>query len=160
MKVDIVLADKGSANPQAGTLNLLNVGWSVTTLNPGQAGAEPMTPPHAVAIFFEVELHRCNQPLQMVVELLTEDGQTVQVHTPNGDQPLHIEQTVTVSPPAGAPIGSPGHGNTLIEMAPGLPLPPGTYRWEVSLDRERKTEWTASFHVRPPQQQPVIGFGE
>ena len=30
MKVHVLLADKGTNNPQAGTLNLLNAGWGVT----------------------------------------------------------------------------------------------------------------------------------
>lgn len=153
-----MLADKGTANPQAGTLNLLNVGWSVTTLNP-QPDGNVLTPPHAVAVFFEVELHRCDQPLAMVVELVTEDGQTVSVPTANGTQPLHVAQTVTVRPPAGAPLGTPGHANTLLEMAPGLPLRPGSYRWQVSLDGERREEWTASFHVRAPTP-PTAGPAE
>ncbi len=152
MKVAVVLADKGTANPPAGTLNLLNVGWSVTTLNV-QPDGNVLTPPHAVAVFFEVELPRCNQPLAMVVELVTEDGQTVTVPTASGIQPLHIAQTVTVAPPLEAPAGTPGHANTLLEMAPGLPLRPGSYRWQVSLDGERHEEWTASFLVRAPQQQ-------
>jgi hypothetical protein len=62
VKVDVLLADKGTSNPQAGTLNLLNVGWILTHLVPGP---QPLTPPHAVAVFYEVKLHRCNKPVQM-----------------------------------------------------------------------------------------------
>ena len=88
MKVYVLLADKGKANPQAGTLDLLNAGWVVTGYGPmtqvGQA-----THPQAVAIFYEVELSRCNKDLVLAVELLTEDGQQVMFPQLPGGPPRH-----------------------------------------------------------------------
>ena len=39
MKVTVLLADKGTNNPQGGTLNLLNVGWTRTVLRPSPDGS-------------------------------------------------------------------------------------------------------------------------
>src|SRR5450759_2667907 len=136
MRVSVVLADKGTNNLQQGTLNLLNVGWVQTQLNPapGVVGGF-LTPPHAVAVFFEVDHPDCNHPIELVLALLTEDGQPVHVHGPEGDQEIRISNFVTVPSPGMAPIATPGTGNALIEIFPGLPLQPGGYRWEVTLNQ-------------------------
>ena len=159
MKVYVLLADKGKANPQAGTLDLLNAGWVVT-------GYGPMTPvgqathPQAVAIFYEVELSRCNKDLVLAVELLTEDGQQVMFpQSPGGPPPppLRVQKTIRVPNPGGLPTGFPGVGNTLIELMPGPIVPPGSYQWRVTLDGESNEDWCARFYVRAPEPPPIIG---
>jgi hypothetical protein len=160
MKVSILLADKGTANPPAGTLNLLNVGWVQTQLNNAPAVPGGMiTPSHAVAVFFEVEHQRCNHPIELVLELLDEDGQPVTVPGPQGPQQIRVSNFLTVASPAAAPIGASGTGNALIEIIPGLPLAPGSYRWNASLDGEHLADWFAAFRVLPPAQAPNIVFG-
>ena len=109
MKVSVVLADKGNANSQEGTLNLLNVGWVQKQLT--QHAAAPgqlITPPHVVVAFFEVEHSLCNTPIELVLELLTEDGQPVSIPSPTGPQPVRVTSVTTVLSPAGAPIAAPG----------------------------------------------------
>ncbi len=160
MRVQILLADKGTRNPGQGTLNLLNVGWSQTPLRP----APPMVPgglitgPHAVAIFFEIEHQYCNHPIELVLSLLTEDGPTVQLPGPAGPQEMRIRQMVTVMSPGGVPIGTPGNGNAIVEIFPGLPLRPGGYRWNVTLAGKEGEDWFAPFRVVPPPQgfPPVL----
>jgi hypothetical protein len=161
MKVSVVLADKGTNNPQQGTLNLLNAGWVQTQLtsSPLVPGAL-VTPPHAVAIFFEVEHSLCNRPIEIVLALLTEDGRPVEVPSATGgEQQVTVGSVVTVPSPAMAPLGTPGTGNALIEIFPGLLVPPGGYRWNVTLAGEHHEEWFAAFRVLPPPQMPSFTFG-
>lgn len=168
MKVSVLLADKGTQNPQAGTLNLLNVGWAQTVLRPvpvpgmGPAGpamqVQLLTPPQTVVVFFEVDYPHCNHPIELVLELVDQDGRPVVVPGQAGPQPMRITQTITVVSPAGAPIGSPGVGNTMLEVFPGLPLQPGIYYWHVEVAGEHHEGWDVRFHVLPPQQQPSFTF--
>lgn len=153
MKLQILLADKGTQNPHAGTLNLLNVGWHQTSIAPGPPGMA-ITPPHAVAIFWEVDPQYCNKPIELVVSLVTEDGNPVELPGPAGPQPMELHQQITVVTPAGMPMGTPGVGNMILEIQPGLPLQPGGYEWRVSLAGQHEDGWSASFRVAhgPPQQ--------
>lgn len=159
MKVLVILADKGSQNPQ-GTLNLLGAGWTQTSLLPAGNPAAPgmqLTPSQAVAIFYEVEPHRCNHPIELLIELWTQDGHVVELPGPAGPQPLRLQQNIVVATPGGVPTGSPGTGNTLLELIQGLPLAPGGYEWRVSLDGQHEAEWNATFFVVAPPQAPVFG---
>lgn len=151
MEVHVLLADKGTNNVPQGTLNLLNLGW-VVAHSDGK-----ITPPHAVAIFFEAELADCNRSLKIEIALLDDDGKVVELPGPAGPQPLRLEQTMTISPPGGAPTGTPGKANTLLEMHPGLPLGPGLYRWRVKVDGRGKDEWTTRFYVAAPPTMPSFG---
>lgn len=158
MKVQVLLADKGTPNLQQGTLNLLNVGWSQTGLRPAGPMGLLLTPPFAVAVFFEVDHHHCNHPIDLVLSLVTEDGTPVEVPGPAGPQQMRISQQITVSSPAGMPIGAPGVGNSLVEIVPGLPLAPGGYQWRATLAGEEGDDWNASFRVQlPPQAVAVFG---
>lgn len=163
MRVSVLLADKGTQNAPAGTLNLLNVGWTQTTLRPGP-GTTPgsvglVTPPHAVAVFFEVEAQHCNRPIELTLSLLSEDSQPVQLPGPAGPQEMTIRQQMTIPTPGGVPLGTPGSGNALFEIFPGLPLSPGGYRWDVTLGGQAGEDWFAPFRVQPPPQiaAPMLG---
>ena len=161
MDVSVLLADKGTANLQQGTLNLLNVGWTQTSLRV----AGPMIPggyltqAQAIAIFFEVEHQHCNHQIELVLELVNEDGQPVELPGPVGPQAMRISQQIVVQSPAGMPIGSPGVGNALIEIIPGLAVPPGGYEWRVTLAGQHEASWSARFRVLPPPSAPVFGAG-
>lgn len=156
MRVQVLLADKGTTNPQAGTLNLLNVGWTQTLLRPAPMGIAPgllMTAPHAVAIFFEIEPKHCNRSIELIVSLLDEDGHVVDMPGPAGPQEMRLRQQMTVPTPGGVPMGTPGTGNALIEIFPGLIVSPGGYRWSVELDGLTGDDWFAPFRV-VAQPQP------
>lgn len=155
MKVTVLLADKGTQNPLQGTLNLLNAGWAQTMLTPIAPGVL-VTGPMAVAVFFEVEPRHCNHPIELLVELWTQDGEVVQVPGPAGPQPMRLQHSLTVASPGGVPAGTPGMANALLELA-GLPLRPDGYEWRVSLAGEHEAAWSARFVVVAPPQAPVFG---
>lgn len=163
MKVNVLLADKGTSSPAHGTLNLLNAGWTQTQLTGSPVPNAPglsLTPPHAVAVFYEVEPAFCNKAIELVVELVTQDGETVQLPGPAGPQAMRLQQQITVETPGGVPIGTPGTGNRLIEIFPCLPLAPGIYEWRVSLAGQHQTDWHARFHVAGPPGPPTFGFSQ
>jgi hypothetical protein len=118
-----------------------------------------ITPSHVVAVFFEVEHAFCNRPIELVLELLNEDGRNVQVQSPVGPQHVAVKSVVTVASPAMAPIGASGTGNAMVEIVPGLMIPPGDYRWNVTLAGEHHEEWFAAFRVLPAPQMPQFTFG-
>jgi hypothetical protein len=161
MKVLVLMADKGTVNPQQGTLNLLNAGWTQTQLRPvgPMVPGGYLTPPHAVAAFFEVEPKYCNRPVDLVFELVDQDGHAVEVPAPAGPQPMRVTQQIFIQSHAGMPIGSPGIGNALIEIVPGLAIPPGGYQWRVELAGETSGDWSTSFRVSAilPPSGPIIG---
>ena len=76
-----------------------------------------------------------------------------------GNGELRMTHYVTVPSPGGAPLGTPGNGNAMVEIFPGLPLSPGGYRWNVTLAGHHEDGWHASFRVNPMQQAPAIVFG-
>jgi hypothetical protein len=164
VKIYVLLADKGTSNPQTGTLNLLNVGWAVTQLRrPLGPGAHPAVPlmvtaPQAVVVFIEAELGMCNKPFTLEIELLTEDGEVVEVQTPTGPQAVRLQQQIMVPSPAGVPTGFPGHATAMMELSQGLPLAPGIYRWQAKMNGKAEDEWSAHFYVAPPLQPPTFGF--
>ena len=164
MRVIVLLADKGTANPPQSTLNLLNAGWKQTMLRPSPMpipGGQLVTGPHVVAIFFEAEPQYCNRPIELVISLVDDDGQPVQLPGPAGPQVMRIAQQVTILSPGGVPFGTPGAGNTMIDIFPGLPVEPGGYRWDVTLAGEEGPDWFASFRVLAPPANPLgsVQFG-
>jgi hypothetical protein len=154
VKVVVLLADKGTNNFPRGTLNLLNVGWGVTQLQP-----TGITPPHALAVFFEADLAECNRQFEVTIDLVGEDGSPVQIPSPAGPQPLRIVQPLLIPSPGGAPTGTVGRGNFMIESSPGLPVAPGTYTWRVSVSTNPPSYGSTSFYVAAPPQLPQFSFG-
>jgi hypothetical protein len=164
VKIYVLLADRGTHNTQTGTLSLLNVGWAVTHLrpSPGQAVGDPapalVTGPYVVVVFIEAELAMCNKPLTLEVELLTEDGHLVSIPGPGGPQAVRLEQPIIVPSPPGVPTGFPGHATAMMEMPTGLPLAPGIYRWQASINARMEDDWSAHFYVAAPPQPATFGF--
>jgi hypothetical protein len=157
VKVSVVLAERGTTNPNSGTLNLLGAGWRNAQLQQTPAGV--LTTPHVVVVFFEVDYSDCNHVIELELALLTEDAKPVYIPGLPGDGELKMTHYVTVPSPGGAPMGTPGHGNAMVEIFPGLPLSPGGYRWHVSLAGKHEEEWFAAFRVMPLSQGPAIVFG-
>jgi hypothetical protein len=163
VNVHVILADKGTQNPQGGTLNLLNVGWTVTQLRrlavPSAPPSAPLvTGPQVVVVFLEAELAMCNRPLVLEIELLSEDGDIVQVAGPAGAQPVRLEQKIIVPSPPGVPTGFPGRATTMMELPTGLPLPPGIYRWQVRVGGREEEGWSARFYVAAPPEPATFGY--
>lgn len=154
MKVVVQLADAGSQDP-VGKLNLLGLGWFVTTIGP-----QGLTPDTVVAVFIEAPWDQCNRPMRLALDLLSEDGQSVVLPTPAGDQPLRLAQEVVIAPPTGAPNGSPGQVALMVKINGGLPLTAGCwYRWQASLDDETEEGWSARFFVQRQPSQLTFGSG-
>jgi hypothetical protein len=152
VKVNVILADMGQNDP-SGKLNILGAGWSVTGVQ-----ANGLSPNSALAIFIEVPWDKCNRELELVIELLSEDGEPVMLPLPEGLQPLRIAHKVVITTPPGAPNGSDGHHAELVNLVGGLPLSPGTwYRWRVSIDDEHREGWEAKFFVRRQPTAPSFG---
>ena len=166
VKIYVLLADRGTQNPQNGTLNLLNVGWAVTQLRrpigPGAFAPAPLplSAPQVVVVFLEAELGLCNKTLTLEIELLTEDGAIVEIPGPSGSQAVRLEQQIMVPSPAGVPTGFPGHASAMMDIPTGLPLAPGIYRWQARVNGKREDDWSAPFYVAPPPQPPTFGFSQ
>lgn len=163
VKVYVLLADRGTQNPHGGTLNLLNVGWSVTQLRrvagpQAPAGTLLVTGPQVVVVFLEAELSMCNRPLSLEIVLLSEDGELVHVPGPAGPQPVRLEQRIVVPSPPGVPTGFPGRATAMMELPTGLPLPPGIYRWQVRLNGKEEDGWAAHFYVASPPEPATFGY--
>jgi hypothetical protein len=164
VKLYVLLADRGAHNPQNGTLSLLNVGWAVTQLrqhmNHGQSGpgSPLMTAPCVVVVFLEAELGMCNKTLTLEMELLTEDGQVVEIPGQSGPQAVRLQQPIMVPSPPGVPTGFPGHATAMMELPTGLPLTPGIYRWQARVNGREDDDWSAPFYVAAPPQQATFGF--
>lgn len=157
MKVSVLLAERGMSNVPLGTVSLLSAGLPVVGSRQAAPGGPLISSPHVVAVFFEVELAKCNRPLVIEVELLDQDGHGVQVPGPTGPQELKLTQQLVVTPPIGAPTAFPGHGNIVLELGPGLPLTHGIYKWVVTIDGETKEDWSKQFFVPHPPTPPSFG---
>jgi hypothetical protein len=163
VKVYVLLADRGTQNPQSGTLSLLNVGWAVTQLRRpmvqgAPAGAALVTAPQVVVVLIEAELGMCNRSLTLEIELLSDDGDVVEIPGLPGPQAVRLEQSIMVPSPAGVPTGFPGHATAMMELPTGLPLAPGIYRWQARVNGREEDGWSASFYVAAPPQSPTFGF--
>jgi len=137
MKVTMLLAD--SAQEIAGKLYILGGGWSITM--PGT--------PSAIAMKFEVPWDQANQRHQILLELVTSDGEPVLVSTPEGEQvPLRIEGVLEVGRPAGLKPGTPIDAAMAMNLGP-LPLEADRrYQWRLSVDGRQDEDWTLAFATR------------
>lgn len=163
VRVHVLLADKGTQNPHGATLNLLNAGWSVTQLRRLAGPAAPpsaplMTGPQVVVVFLEADLAMCNRPLALEIELVSEDGDLVQVAGPAGPQPVRLEQKVIVPSPPGVPTGFPGRATAMMDLPTGIPLAPGIYRWQARVNGQAEDGWSARFYVAAPPEPATFGF--
>ena len=81
-----------------------------------------VTGPYVVVVFMEAELGMCNKTLTLEIELLTEDGDVVDIPGPAGAQAVRLEQPIIVPSPPGCRPGFPGHATAMMELPTGLPL--------------------------------------
>jgi hypothetical protein len=154
VKVTLLLADMGQNDP-TGKLNILGAGWNITAVGP--AG---VTPDAALAVFIEAPWDRCNRPLEIVLDLVSEDDEPVVVPLGTEPGPLRITHSLVAVPAPGAPNGSPGFNSFLINLRGGLPLAPGNwYRWRAFVDKEHEGSWEARFYVQRQQTAPTFGPG-
>lgn len=135
MKATLLLSD--AAQESGGKLYILGGGWSVL-----RTADQPIN--MALALKFEIDWNETNRQHSLVAELLNQDGQPV---TPPGHpQPLRIEGKLEAGRPAGLPPGTAIDAPLAINIA-GIQLPPGGYRWQVTVDGAPVAD--ASFLVLP-----------
>jgi hypothetical protein len=136
MKVTMLLAD--SAQAVEGKLYILGGGWSIIGPNPT---------PMAIAIKIEVPWLDTNTDHQLQLALFDEDGQSVVIPTPTGDQPFEVKIPFKVGRPAAVRIGTPIDLPLAINIAP-LPLRPDSrYVWRCYINDKLIDE--VSFSTRP-----------
>jgi len=133
MRVTIMLAD--AAQECGGKLFVLGGGWSVTG---------PLIPSMAVALKIDVPWDQANRPHHWRLELVTEDGEPVELE----GQPLRVEGEFEVGRPPGAAPGS--FIDVPIAMNFGsFPLTLGRrYVWQLNIDGETNADWDREFFVR------------
>jgi hypothetical protein len=144
LKVTMMLAD--SAQEVGGKLYILGGGWSITGPVPG---------PSALAVKFDVPWDRTNHRLNVVLELLTSDGEPVMVPAPDGSQkPLRFDGQLEVGRPPGLKPGTPIDAAMALNFSP-LPLQPDSrYEWRLSIDGHHEEDWSVAFTTRPVQGPP------
>ena len=127
-----------AAQEVGGKLYILGAGWS-------NKGPEPA--PMALAIKIDVPWTDANQRHRFVLMLESGDGGPVAFPGPEGPQPVQIEGDFEVGRPAGTPAGSDIDAALAINVGP-LPLPPGLYSWQLSINGEATPDWRRTFTVR------------
>ena len=138
MDAQILLADAAQASPD-GKVHALGIGWS-TTVTP--------LPPQAVIVLIKVPWDVSNDKHMAVVELHDGDGEPVEIQGPLGMQPVRVEAEFETGRPPGLPKGTPIDLPLAFNLGAGMPLQPGRYVWELTINDERKDGWRAAFLVR------------
>lgn len=138
MDAQILLADAAQASPD-GKVHALGLGWSTTTT--------PL-PPQAVVVLIKVPWDVTNDKHLAVVELVGSDGEAVQFPGPLGAQAVKVEAEFETGRPPGIPKGTPIDVPLTFTVGGGMPLAPGRYVWELTIDGEKKDGWQAAFLVR------------
>ncbi len=134
----VLLAD--SAQVSEGKLYILGGGLTVLGPRPQPVG---------IAIRIQVPWDRANIAHAWKLELLDEDGHSVQAAN---DKTVMVGGRFEAGRPAGLRAGTPLSVPLAINFAT-LPLKPGRgYTWRLSIDDETRTNWRAGFSVRPPKQ--------
>jgi Family of unknown function (DUF6941) len=139
MNITLVLAD--SAQAVNGKLYILGGGWIDTT--PGPDGH---TPPHALAAIIHVPWDQANRPHHAVIRLLDADGHAVE---PAENQPLRLDSDFEVGRPPGAQAGVALPVPLALNIGP-MPLVPGRYMWELTVDDDPRWRAEVGFAVRTP----------
>lgn len=138
MNITLLLAD--SAQAVNGKLYVLGGGWTDTPVGP-----DGHVPPHALAVIIHVPWDQANRPHHATLRLLNADGRSVE---PVADQPIQIESDFEIGRPPGAQPGASLPVPLALNLGP-LPLPPGRYTWELTVDAEPSWSTSVGFTVRP-----------
>jgi hypothetical protein len=142
MKVTFLLCD--AAQAVGGKLYILGGGWNVAFAR----GDQPY--PMGLAINVQVPWNATNERHTFKAALLTEDGPPAL--TPD-DKPVEIGGEFDMGRPPGTKAGSSFNVPLGIQIA--LPLQPGAYRWEISIDGTVMAE--ESFTILPAGPVAQIG---
>ena len=149
MKITLLLAEFAKADQQ-GEVTAVGMGWN--------SRPTPL-PPFALVIFVEVGWDETNKPHVLTCDLVTEDGEPVELSGPLGDQPVHFEARVEAGRPPGAVHGTAFRAPLAINVGGPVPLPPGRYEWRAAINGFPQATAVAPFvatgrrQSRPPQPE-------
>lgn len=121
-----------------GKLYMSGAGWDTT--GPGQTT-------HAVGLLLGIPWDRANTAIKIRVVLIDADGNEVEIQTPLGEQKFVFEGNLEVGRPPGATQGADLHVPLAVPVGP-LSLPPGRYRWDLSINDEHDPQWELAFTMR------------
>jgi len=108
-------------------------------------------PAQAVAVFLEGTWDQLNRPLQVVIELLDDEGVHAKCNMAGKVQPVRIEHEMTIPSIPTAPNGTPGTATFMAELGAGvlrIPVPRRRYIWRCKV---ADTVGEAGFWVQAPQ---------
>jgi len=112
------------AEELGGKLYIMGGGWSVLRT--------PNVPSNVyLAIKLSVPWNQANEPHDLAIRLVTEDGKPVQSEGQEGD--VQLTGKVEVGRPPGLRPGT-DLDLPLVASFHGLTLPPGGYRWSLEID--------------------------
>lgn len=127
-----------AAQEVGGKLYILGGGWSTK-------GPDPA--PMALAIKIDVPWNQANERHQFVLVLESGDGGVIEFPSEAGPQAVRIDGEFEVGRPAGTPAGADMDAALAVNIGP-LPLAPGLYSWQLSIDGHGPPEWRRTFGVR------------
>lgn len=143
MRATLLLCDH--AVVAEGKLYISGAGWSVTGPDPASS---------AIALKLDVPWDLTNQPIEIRLRLVTEDGAPVLQAGPAGPSPIEVVARLEVGRPVGVPAGSPIDAPLAVNL-PALPLAPGSrYSWVLEIDGEHEADWHLAFSTRPAPAPP------
>lgn len=131
----LILAD--AAQAAGGKVHMLGAGWSITS---------SPTAPSAVVGLIKVPWDLANQKIAMSVHLVNEDGRSVRIPGPNGEEEVQFTADLEVGRPPGLKHGTPIDASFVVNIGP-LPLAPGRYTWQLELGDDMVS---SSFQVVTP----------
>lgn len=137
MRAQLILCDAAQADAN-GKVHILGAGWTITQT--------PLPPQSIVAL---VGLTFPETESQHVARLQLEDADGRVVTAPDNTV-LTFDQPFQVNLPPGAPAGLYVPTPIVLNIGPGLPVPPGDYVWRLQVDGDTDENWTAPFQVRAP----------
>jgi Family of unknown function (DUF6941) len=138
---DVVMLLCDAAESVGGKLYILGGGWS-TLLRPNF----PIN--MALAVKLSVPWHETNRQITLQAELLTEDGEAVEIE----GNPVRAEGQMELGRPPGIRPGSSLDAPFVLNFG-GVALGPGGYVWQLTVDGQPRAR--TPFRVLPLSGQPV-----
>ncbi len=102
-----------------------------------------LPPSTSIALLLLVPWESTNEPIQLELHLLTEDGQVV---VDNAGVRRSIAAQIEVGRPPGVERGIPMEV-PLALLVGGVYLPPGRYTWQLNINGTTHEAWQTSFSV-------------
>lgn len=102
-----------------------------------------LPPATCIAVLMLVPWDHTNQPIDLTLQLLTEDGQLVTDQ--NGEHRI-LNAQVEVGRPPGVEPGIDIDVPMALQVG-GVFLPPGRYTWQLGIDGQTKQAWQVRFSV-------------